>query len=87
VALIIKRAIVKGETVNGANEREAKATAARFAGHSLRSGLATSAAANDAPGYLIQRQLRHAKFDTTAKYIRVGELHRKNAAAMAGGAR
>jgi integrase len=84
VALIIKRAVVNGETVNGASEREAKATAARFAGHSLRSGLATSAAANDAPGYLIQRQLRHAKFDTTAKYIRAGELHRKNAAAMAG---
>ncbi|HEY5505202.1 MAG TPA: hypothetical protein VIK28_08590 [Sedimentisphaerales bacterium] len=47
-------------------------------------GLATSAAANDAPGYLIQRQLRHAKFDTTSRYIRAGELHRKNAAGMAG---
>jgi hypothetical protein len=84
VALIIKRAVVNGETVSGANEREAKATAARFAGHSLRSGLATSAAANDAPGYSIQRQLCHAKFDTTARYIRSAELFKQNAAGQAG---
>ena len=58
--------------------------AARFAGHSLRSGLATSASANDAPGQAIQRQLRHKKFDTTMNYIRVGQLFKKNAAGMAG---
>jgi len=84
VALVIKRAIVAGEIANGATADEATATAKRFAGHSLRSGLATSAAANDAPGHLIQRQLRHAKFDTTAGYIQQAELHRKNAAGMAG---
>ena len=62
---------------------EAETAAARFAGHSLRSGLATSASANDAPGQAIQRQLRHKKFDTTMKYIRSGQLY-KNAAGMAG---
>lgn len=60
------------------------ARAARFAGHSLRAGLATSAAANDAPGHAIQRQLRQKKFDTTTKYIRAGQIFRQNAAGMAG---
>jgi integrase len=84
VALIVKRAIVAGEVANGSAPQEAKAHAARFAGHSLRAGLATSAAANDAPGHLIQRQLRHVKFDTTVRYIQAGELFKKNAAGMAG---
>ena len=84
VALIVKRAIVVGEIANGASEPDAIITAKRFAGHSLRAGLATSAAAHDAPGHLIQRQLRHKKFDTTSSYIQAAELHRKNAAGMAG---
>jgi integrase len=84
VAFIIKRAIVAGELGNGASEEEALVTARRFAGHSLRSGLATSAAANDTPGHLIQRQLRHKKFDTTVGYIQDAELLKKNAAAMVG---
>jgi hypothetical protein len=47
-------------------------------------GLANSAAANDTPGHLIQRQLRHKKFDTTVGYIQDAELLKKNAAAMVG---
>jgi integrase len=84
VAFIIKRAIIAGERGNGASEEEAVATARKFAGHSLRSRLATSAAAADAPGHLIQRQLRHKKFDTTAGYIQTAELLKKNAAGMVG---
>jgi integrase len=42
----------------------------QYAGHSLRAGHATMAAANDAPGYAIQQQLRHRKFDTTAHLAR-----------------
>ena len=84
VARIVKRSIIAAEMLNGATVDEADTTAARFAGHSLRSGLATSASANDAPGQAIQRQLRHKKFDTTMKYIRVGLLYKKNAAGMAG---
>ena len=59
VARIVKRSIIAAETLNGATTEEPKFAAARFAGHSLRSGLATSASANDAPGQAIQRQLRH----------------------------
>jgi site-specific recombinase XerD len=84
VATIVKRTVVAGEISGGATVAEATATAARFAGHSLRAGLATSAAANDAPGHAIQRQLRHKRFDTTQGYIRGGELFKKNAAGMAG---
>jgi site-specific recombinase XerD len=84
VATIVKRAVVAGEISGGATVAEATATSAGFAGHSLRAGLATSAAANDAPGHAIQRQLRHKRFDTTQGYIRGGELFKKNAAGMAG---
>ena len=84
VAFVIKRTIMAGEIGNDASEQEAAATAARFAGHSLRSGLATSAAANRAPGHLIQRQLRHKKYDTTAGYIQAANLLTENAAGMAG---
>jgi integrase len=55
-----------------------------FAGHSLRAGLATSAAINDAPAHLIQKHLRHARQDTTTRYIREGERFKRNAAGMVG---
>ena len=82
VALIVKRSIVAGQIASGSTPDEAAAAAKRFAGHSLRSGLATSAAANDAPGHLIQQQLRHK--NTTSGYIQTAQLHRRNAAGMAG---
>jgi len=55
-----------------------------FAGHSLRSGLATSAAAADTPAHLIMEHMRHARFETTKRYIREGERFTRNAASMAG---
>lgn len=84
VARVIKRSVIAAELLNGSTIEEATATASKFAGHSLRSGLATSASANDAPGQAIQRQLRHKKFDTTMRYIRSGQLYKQNAAGMAG---
>lgn len=84
VALIVKRSVRAGALADGATEAEADAIAARFSGHSLRAGLATSAAANDAPGHVIQKHLRHKKFETTAGYIRTGQLFKQNAAGMAG---
>ena len=83
IALVIKRALMAGEIANGASAAEAM-TASKFAGHSLRAGLATSAAFNDTADHLIQAQLRHKKLDTTMKYIRAGELFKKNAAGMVG---
>ena len=66
------------------SEEDAEQRAARFAGHSLRSGLATSAAIGGAAGHQIQKRLRHKRFDTTAGYIQDAELFKDNAAASAG---
>ncbi len=68
----------------GHTPEEAHRLAGFYAGHSLRSGLAASAAANDAPGHAIQRQLRHKCFDTTSGHIRSGQLFKQNPAGMAG---
>lgn len=84
VARIVKRAVEALALSEGASPKEAARRAAGYAGHSLRAGLATSAAANDAPGHAIQRQLRHKKYDTTVGYIRAGQLFKGNAASFAG---
>lgn len=84
VARIVKRAVEALALSEGASPKEAARRAAGYAGHSLRAGLATSAAANDAPGHAIQRQLRHKKHDTTLGYIRAGQLFKGNAASFAG---
>lgn len=57
---------------------------AAFAGHSLRSGLITSASEKDAAPEILQRHARHAKFDTTAGYIQSADRFRRNAAGKVG---
>ena len=84
VARIVQRTVEAAALAEGHPPEEARRHAAAYAGHSLRSGLATSAAANDAPGHAIQRQLRHKRFDTTSGYIRSGQLFKQNPAGMAG---
>lgn len=84
VARVVQRTVEAAALAEGHAPEEAARIAAGFAGHSLRSGLATSAAANDAPGHAIQRQLRHKRFDTTSGYIRSGQLFKQNPAGMAG---
>jgi site-specific recombinase XerD len=84
VARIVQRTIEAAALADGMSPADAAALAAGYAGHSLRSGLATSAAANDAPGHAIQRQLQHKRFDTTSGYIRSGQLFKQNPAGMAG---
>lgn len=84
VARIVQRSVEAAALAGGATPEEAAKLAAAYSGHSLRSGLATSAAANDAPGHAIQRQLRHKRFDTTSGYIRSGQLFKQNPAGMAG---
>jgi integrase len=83
VALVVKRLIKQAGLADGLTADEARARADTFSGHSLRSGLATSAAENDAPGHSIQRQLRHKSFTTTIGYIRSGSLFKGNAASFA----
>jgi site-specific recombinase XerD len=57
---------------------------ARFSGHSLRSGLATSAAAAGVSERSIMNQTGHKSVVMVRKYIREGSLFRDNAAAGVG---
>jgi site-specific recombinase XerD len=56
----------------------------RYAGHSLRAGLATSAAAAGASERVIMSQTGHRSAEMVRKYIREGNLFTSNAAAIAG---
>lgn len=56
----------------------------RYAGHSLRSGLATSAALAGAPEADLVRHLRHRSPAMTRRYVRHAELFRANPAAIVG---
>jgi site-specific recombinase XerD len=58
--------------------------ATEFAGHSLRSGLATSAAAAGASERSIMNQTGHRSVNTVRRYIRDGSLFRENAVAVVG---
>ncbi len=57
---------------------------ASFSGHSLRSGLATSAAEGGASERSIMEQTRHRSLKQVRKYIRRGSLFQDNAAARSG---
>jgi integrase len=52
----------------------------RYTGHSLRAGLATSAAQAGVPTWRIKAQTRHASEAMLVRYIREGELFTENAA-------
>jgi integrase len=52
----------------------------RYSGHSLRAGLATSAAQAGVPTWRIRAQTRHASDAMLSRYIRDGELFKGNAA-------
>lgn len=55
-----------------------------LAGHSLRSGLATQAAMNGATELAIMKQTGHRSLAMLRRYIRDGEMWRKNAASSLG---
>ena len=73
VALIVKRAA-----------QAAKLDPAEFAGHSLRAGLATSAAAAGVSERAIMQQTGHKSVAMARRYIREGSLFRENAAGLVG---
>jgi site-specific recombinase XerD len=58
--------------------------ASDFAGHSLRSGLATSAAMAGASERSIMNQTGHRSVNTVRRYIRDGSLFRENAVSVVG---
>jgi site-specific recombinase XerD len=73
VALVVKRAA-----------KAAGLDPKRYAGHSLRGGLATSAAAAGASERSIMATTGHRSVQMVRRYIRIGELFRENAAATVG---
>ncbi len=73
VALIVKRAAAA-----------AGLDPARYAGHSLRAGLATSAAAAGVSERAIMAQTGHKSLPMVRRYIREGSLFNENAAAEVG---
>jgi integrase len=73
VALVVKRYA----TAAGFDAR-------KYAGHSLRAGLVTSAAMNNVPEYVIQRQTRHKSTEMLRRYIRDVSLFRDNASGRVG---
>lgn len=73
VALVVKRAAAA-----------AGFDVAQYAGHSLRAGLATAAAAANVPERVIAQQTRHKSLEILRRYIRAGSLFTENAAAAVG---
>ncbi len=87
VALVIKRAVAAARDAALARGNSALADSmdpARYAGHSLRVGFITSAAAAGVSEGDIMRQSRHKHGDTLRKYIRHATVFRQNAAAKVG---
>jgi integrase len=87
VARIVKRSVRAARHVALAKSNFALAEhldPRRFAGHSLRAGFITSAAAAGVSESDIMRQSRHLRGDTLRKYIRHATVFRQNAAAKVG---
>src|SRR6516165_4251478 len=70
VARIIKGRVHQIARRRGLSEADASSLAARFSGHSLRSGYATAAAGVDMPQYRIQQHTRHRTAEMVARYVR-----------------
>jgi site-specific recombinase XerD len=64
--------------------RRAGLDADNFAGHSLRAGFATEAAARGASERAIQRQTGHRSLEILRRYIREGDRYADNASGMLG---
>jgi integrase len=73
VARVVKRAL-----------EAAGVSAAAYAGHSLRAGFATAAAAGGASERAIMRQTGHCSLPMLRRYIREGSLFTENAVASTG---
>jgi integrase len=79
----IQEARLSGEAVSLVVRERVAAVglgATHYSGHSLRAGLATSAAQAGVPVWRIKSQTRHASDAMLTRYIREGELFTENAA-------
>jgi len=79
VADIVKRAVRAEALRAGLGKAEAHLRAQAVAGHSLRSGFATSAAANDVTGENIARHVGWTSTQMAVRHIREADLFRNNA--------
>ena len=87
VARIVKRAVLAAQAAAIASGNRALAETfdpKRYAGHSLRAGFITSAAAAGVSTHDIMRQSGHTREETLRKYIRHATVFRQNAAAKVG---
>jgi site-specific recombinase XerD len=87
VARVVKRTVAAARRAALGAENYALAELLdprRFAGHSLRAGFITSAAAAGVSETDIMRQSRHLRGDTLRKYVRHATVFRQNAAARVG---
>lgn len=84
VALVVKRAVYSRAIANNLKVDEAEQEVVKFAGHSLRAGLATSAAMAGVSEHAIMRQTGHKRTDMVRKYIRIADPFHNNAAAQVG---
>lgn len=87
VALVVKRAVAEARRVALTRGQWGLAESLdprRYAGHSLRAGFITSAAAAGVPTHDIMRQSDHKREETLRRYIRHATVFRQNAAAKVG---
>ncbi|MFM9940583.1 MAG: tyrosine-type recombinase/integrase [Hyphomicrobiaceae bacterium] len=78
IADIVKRVSRRAVLAAGGSEAEAAARASAVAGHSLRAGFATSAAAASVTGENIARHVGWSSTQMTARYVREAELFKNN---------
>ncbi|WP_112663431.1 site-specific integrase [Microvirga flavescens] len=82
---VIAETALSGEAVAHIIKRRAKAAGldpTRYSGHSLRAGLATSAAEAGVPTWKIKAQTGHRSDAVLSRYIRDGEMFIQNAASV-----
>lgn len=87
VARIVKRAVLAARVAAITSGNQVLAEhfdPRRYAGHSLRAGFITSAAAAAVATHDIMRQSEHKREETLRKYIRHATVFRQNAAAKVG---
>lgn len=79
INLAIQARVYASEMAQGEIEANARETAKRHGGHSLRAGFVTTAAEKGLPTYKIQEQSRHASADMVKRYIRDANAWNDNA--------
>jgi integrase len=92
VADIVKRSVKRAAIAAGLSDRDAEHVSQQFAGHSLRAGFATSAAAAGITGETMARHVGWTSGQMATRYVRNAELFKSNplhavfSGAAAGGA-